>query len=103
MSRQDMCGWSTTAITHPSARGQSRLGPRTMAMLLGVILFTVWCSDSRERNWIRYLTDRKQKDAQNRDKGILMIAAFHLVEALLVFMVVHCKCFHFMELSHCYC
>jgi len=41
--------------THPSARGHSRLGPRTMAMLPGVILLTACCSDSRDRNWTRYL------------------------------------------------
>lgn len=62
-------GWSEWMITprldgqlpHPSARGQSKLGPRTMAMLLGVILFTACCSDNRDRNWTRYLTERQQK------------------------------------------
>lgn len=48
-------------VTYPSAWGQSRLGPRTMAMLLGVILFTACCSDSRDKNWIRYLTGNKRK------------------------------------------
>lgn len=47
--------------THPSTWGQSKLGPRTMAMLLGVILFTACCSDNSDRNWTRYLTERKQK------------------------------------------
>lgn len=64
-----MCGWSMVIVptrcaqvtTHPSARGQSRLGPRTMAMLLGVILFTACCSDNRDRNWTRYLTERSRK------------------------------------------
>lgn len=46
-------------ITHPSARGHSRFGPKTMAMLLGVILFMACCSDSRERNWTRYLDNKK--------------------------------------------
>lgn len=41
--------------TNPSIRGHSRLGPSTMAMLLGVILLTAWCSDKHARNWIRYL------------------------------------------------
>lgn len=41
---------------HPSFSGDhSRLGPRTMAMLLGVILFTSCSSASRARNFIRYL------------------------------------------------
>lgn len=48
-------------LPHPSARGHSKLGPRTMAMLLGVILFTACCSDNRDRNWTRYLTERQQK------------------------------------------
>lgn len=33
----------------------SRLGPRTMAMLPGVILFESWYSLSLARNLIRYL------------------------------------------------
>lgn len=33
----------------------SRFGPSTMAMLLGVILFTSWCSASLAKNLIRYL------------------------------------------------
>lgn len=47
--------------TYPSARGQSRLGPRTMAMLLGVILFTACCSDSRDKNWTRYLSRERRR------------------------------------------
>lgn len=44
------------AAPHPSfSGGHSRLGPRTMAMLLGVILFTSCSSASRARNFIRYL------------------------------------------------
>lgn len=41
--------------TNPSIRGHSRLGPSTMAILLGVILLTAWCSDKHARNWTRYL------------------------------------------------
>lgn len=41
--------------TNPSIRGHSRLGPSTMAILLGVILLTAWYSDKHARNWIRYL------------------------------------------------
>lgn len=41
--------------TNPSTRGHSRLGPSTMAILLGVILLTAWCSDKHDRNWTRYL------------------------------------------------
>lgn len=41
---------------YPSLCGDhSRLGPRTMAMLLGVILFTSWCSASLAKNLIKYL------------------------------------------------
>lgn len=62
------CEWARTggrqeedlATTYPSARGQSRFGPRTMAMLLGVILFTACCSDNRDKNWTRYLTGREK-------------------------------------------
>lgn len=56
---------------YPSARGQSRLGPSTMAMLLGVILFTACCSDNRDKNWTRYLTGRKHKidGVKDRDTG----------------------------------
>lgn len=54
--------------TYPSARGQSRLGPRTMAMLLGVILFIACCSDSRDRNWTRYLTEEsRNKQTEERE------------------------------------
>lgn len=35
------------------------MGPRTMAMLLGVILFTSCSSASRARNFIRYLGRQK--------------------------------------------
>lgn len=36
---------------------QSKLGPRTMAMLLGVILLASWYSLSLAKNLIRYLRD----------------------------------------------
>lgn len=35
-------------------------------MLLGVILFTACCSDNRDRNWTRYLTERQQKQKHTR-------------------------------------
>lgn len=38
----------------------SRLGPSTMAMLLGVILFTSWCSASLAKNLIRYLWGKRR-------------------------------------------
>lgn len=38
----------------------SRFGPSTMAMLLGVILFTSWCSASLAKNLIRYLWGEKR-------------------------------------------
>lgn len=48
------------AAPHPSfSGGHSRLGPRTMAMLLGVILFTSCSSARRARNFIRYLGGQK--------------------------------------------
>lgn len=56
--------------THPSARGQSRLGPSTMAMLLGVILFTACCSDSKDKNWIRYLIGRKRKKTSSKGRKL---------------------------------
>lgn len=39
---------------------QSKLGPRTMAMLLGVILLASWYSLSLAKNLIRYLRDRER-------------------------------------------
>lgn len=45
---------------HPSACGHSRLGPSTMATLLGVILFMSWYSVSLARNLITYLDSRSQ-------------------------------------------
>lgn len=41
--------------SHPSVLAQSRLGPRTMAMLLGVILFTSLSWASLAKNFTRYL------------------------------------------------
>lgn len=46
---------------HPSACGHSRLGPSTMATLLGVILFMSWYSVSLARNLITYLESRSQR------------------------------------------
>lgn len=43
------------AIRYPSACGHRRLGPSTMATLLGVILFMSWYSVNLARNLIRYL------------------------------------------------
>lgn len=63
-----MQGKDKQVTTHPSARGQSRLGPRTMAMLLGVILFTACCSDSRDKNWTRYLTGREREKTSSKGK-----------------------------------
>lgn len=48
----------STRIPYPSACGQRRLGPSTMATLLGVILFVSWYSVSLARNLIRYLESR---------------------------------------------
>lgn len=45
----------STWIPYPSACGQRRLGPSTMATLLGVILFMSWYSVSLARNLITYL------------------------------------------------
>lgn len=53
-------GWGLPPSAHPSfSGGHSRLGPRTMAMLLGVILFTSCSSARRARNFIRYLGRRE--------------------------------------------
>lgn len=41
--------------TYGSVWVQSKLGPRTMAMLLGVILLASWYSLSLAKNLIRYL------------------------------------------------
>lgn len=41
--------------TYPSVCAHSRLGPRTMAMLLGVILLTSLSWASLDRNFTRYL------------------------------------------------
>lgn len=60
--------------TYPSARGQSRLGPRTMAMLLGVILFIACCSDRRDRNWTRYLAEESSK--KHTEEGEVDIMLF---------------------------
>lgn len=53
---------------YPSARGQSRFGPRTMATLLGVILFTACCSDNRDKNWTRYLISKKRRRKEKKKK-----------------------------------
>lgn len=42
-----------------------RLGPSTMAMLLGVILFTSWCSASLAKNLIRYLWGKERVSGQS--------------------------------------
>ena len=47
------------------------MGPRTMAMLLGVILFTSCSSASRARNFIRYLG--RQKVGLARDRASLAV------------------------------
>lgn len=49
--------------TYGSVCVQSRLGPRTMAMLPGVILFASWYSLSLAKNLIRYLWDWNEKGA----------------------------------------
>lgn len=43
--------------SHPSVLAQSRLGPRTMAMLLGVILLTSLSCASLAKNLTRYLQE----------------------------------------------
>lgn len=53
-----ICG--RVCYTDPSQRGHSRLGPSTMAILLGVILFIACCSDKCDRNWTRYLMEREK-------------------------------------------
>lgn len=47
--------------TYGSVCVQSKLGPRTMAMLPGVILFASWYSLSLAKNLIRYLWDLNRK------------------------------------------
>lgn len=42
-------------VTYGSVCVQSKLGPRTIAMLPGVILFASWYSLSLAKNLIRYL------------------------------------------------
>lgn len=54
-------------ITHPSCLAHNRLGPSTMAMLLGVILLTslVWASFAR--NLIKYLGDKTEGQEHHRN------------------------------------
>lgn len=40
-----------------------------MAMLLGVILFTACCSDSRDKNWTRYLAERKRNKTSSKGRS----------------------------------
>lgn len=55
--------------SYPSLCVHSRLGPSTIAMFPGVILFTSWYSVSLERNLIKYLLKQLQQKGQKTYLG----------------------------------
>lgn len=57
-SQRSNMRWTLAQGFYPSVFAQSRLGPRTMAMLLGVILLTSLSWASLARNFTRYLQQR---------------------------------------------
>lgn len=68
--------------TYPSFLAHSRLGPRTMAMLLGVILLASLVCASLARNLMRYLRTRGWPPTLRRQDNISLLAqAEHVANA----------------------
>lgn len=72
---------NTLLHCYPSVFDQSKLGPRTMAMLLGVILFTSLSWASLARNFTRYLWTEHTFDELSLNQGF---AAFNTKGVTLV-------------------